>query len=278
MGLTRQVDLKLLHECFELDPYDNLLKPEIMDAVRMRRDLIRRQMQRKEDNAQIAKLLKLKEETMQCHIIAQRIGLQEYLASKWDEIEKSMDSLIADPEVYVSYDRAKVVGELFPQFLAGFKIHQPSQYFIDNEYYDAEIVGNVENEQEFMITTLEMFGLIPGYMGGAGHWATWEEDQAKLLKKGKGGKKAKGGKVAAKSFMDKKREAFQAEKAGVVVKPTHFDLEPLRKAVQRFLACNGQVRADLRTNVIDFAEAVRGIFRDENNELSFKKCVDINQL
>ena len=75
MGLTRQVDLKLLHECFELDPYDNLLKPEIMDAVRMRRDLIRRQMQRKEDNNQIAKLLKLKEETMQCHIIAQRISL-----------------------------------------------------------------------------------------------------------------------------------------------------------------------------------------------------------
>jgi hypothetical protein len=75
MGLTRQVDLKLLHECFELDPYDNLLKPEMMDAVRLRRDLIRKQMQRKEDNAQIAKLLKLKEETMKCHIIAQRVHL-----------------------------------------------------------------------------------------------------------------------------------------------------------------------------------------------------------
>jgi len=75
MGLTRQVDLKLLHECFELDPYDNLLKSEMMDAIRARRDLIRRQMQRKEDNAQIAKLLKLKEETMRCHIIAQRIAL-----------------------------------------------------------------------------------------------------------------------------------------------------------------------------------------------------------
>lgn len=44
MGLTRNVDLKLLHECFELDPYDNLLKPELMDAVRLRRDLIRSQM------------------------------------------------------------------------------------------------------------------------------------------------------------------------------------------------------------------------------------------
>ena len=75
MGLTRNVDLKLLHECFELDPYDNLLKPELMDAVRLRRDLIRRQMQREEDNKQIAKLLKLKQETMKCNVIAQRIDL-----------------------------------------------------------------------------------------------------------------------------------------------------------------------------------------------------------
>jgi hypothetical protein len=34
----------------------------------------------------------------------------------------------------------------------------------------------VQNEEEFMITTLEMFGLVEGYMGGAGHWATWEKD------------------------------------------------------------------------------------------------------
>jgi hypothetical protein len=70
MGLTRNVDLKLLHECFELDPYDNLLKPEMMDAVRSRRDHIRQQMHLKEENTQIDKLRKLKEETMRCNIIA----------------------------------------------------------------------------------------------------------------------------------------------------------------------------------------------------------------
>lgn len=37
MGLTKEVDLKLLHKCFELDTYDNLLKPEYMDAIRARR-------------------------------------------------------------------------------------------------------------------------------------------------------------------------------------------------------------------------------------------------
>lgn len=38
MGLTSEVDVKLLHQCFELEQYDNLLKPEFMDAVRKRRE------------------------------------------------------------------------------------------------------------------------------------------------------------------------------------------------------------------------------------------------
>jgi hypothetical protein len=108
MGLTRNVDLKLLHECFELDPYDNLLKPELMDAVRLRRDLIRRQMQREEDNKQIAKLLKLKEETMKCHIISQRIHLQEHLAANYETLEKRLEELVAETEEYATYDAAKV--------------------------------------------------------------------------------------------------------------------------------------------------------------------------
>lgn len=37
MGLTKEVDLKLLHKCFSLDSFDNLLKPEFMEAVRARR-------------------------------------------------------------------------------------------------------------------------------------------------------------------------------------------------------------------------------------------------
>jgi len=40
MGLTSEVDVKLLHQCFELDSFDNLLKPEFMNAVRKRRDAL----------------------------------------------------------------------------------------------------------------------------------------------------------------------------------------------------------------------------------------------
>ena len=55
MGLTKEVDLKLLHKCFDLDPFDNLIKADFMDAVRNRRDLIRAQIKRKEDNEKIHK-------------------------------------------------------------------------------------------------------------------------------------------------------------------------------------------------------------------------------
>jgi hypothetical protein len=40
MGLTSGVDVKLLHQCFELDSFDNLLKPEFMNAVRNRRQVL----------------------------------------------------------------------------------------------------------------------------------------------------------------------------------------------------------------------------------------------
>lgn len=70
MGLTSEVDIKLLHKCFELDSFDNLLKPEYMDAIRKRRDLISAQMKREEENAKIEAMWRLKKETMICNIIA----------------------------------------------------------------------------------------------------------------------------------------------------------------------------------------------------------------
>ena len=50
MGLTNDVDLKLLHKCFELDTFDNLLKPEFMDAIRSRRSLLAAQEKRDKEN------------------------------------------------------------------------------------------------------------------------------------------------------------------------------------------------------------------------------------
>lgn len=77
--------------------------------------------------------------------------------------------------------------------------------------------------------------------------------------KKKGGAKKPPGKS---SFLDKQKEKHKLEKYGVIKKPTHFDLIPLRDVIKKFIACGPQVRSDLRTNIIDFHDQVRGIFVD----------------
>ena len=76
-----------------------------------------------------------------------------------------------------------------------------------------------------MITTLEVFGLNEGYMNCVGHWPTWEKDQEKANGKKKKAAKKPAGKT---SYMDRQRQ-LHAEKTGTkAIKPTHFDLDPLR--------------------------------------------------
>lgn len=73
MGLTSEVDSKLLHQCFELDSFDNLLKPDFMNAVRKRRQALLEEKRRKAEQDRLEELKRLKQETMKCNIIAQRI-------------------------------------------------------------------------------------------------------------------------------------------------------------------------------------------------------------
>ncbi len=70
MGLTSEVDVKLLHQCFELDSFDNLLKPEFMNAVRKRREALLEEKKRKAIAQRFEELRRLKEETMKCNIIS----------------------------------------------------------------------------------------------------------------------------------------------------------------------------------------------------------------
>lgn len=75
MGLTDEVDTSVLHQCFELDHFDNLLKPEYMDAIRRRREFLVWQEQVEAEQKRIEFLKRMKEETMRCNEIAQRIAL-----------------------------------------------------------------------------------------------------------------------------------------------------------------------------------------------------------
>lgn len=75
MGLTDDVDTGLLHQCFELQHHDNLLKPELMDAITKRREHLGWEAQFKAEKERIEFLEKMKTETVKSHLIALRIAL-----------------------------------------------------------------------------------------------------------------------------------------------------------------------------------------------------------
>jgi hypothetical protein len=64
MAITKEEDINMLHQCFKLDAYDNLLKPDFMDAVRKRREDIRQEKLKEEEEKRKEELKKLKEETI----------------------------------------------------------------------------------------------------------------------------------------------------------------------------------------------------------------------
>jgi hypothetical protein len=98
MSVTSDIDTKLLWQCFELDPYDNLLDGVYMDVVREKREEIIERRKIEAERLAREEAQKLKEEKMICNRIAQRISLQEYLLNKREEIENEFKSIVDDIE------------------------------------------------------------------------------------------------------------------------------------------------------------------------------------
>ena len=144
---------------------------------------------------------------------------------------------------------------------------------------DFDLVCNALSEKEFLIQTLEIFGLPQNYMTGAGHFADWgkdSNDRAAAAKKRALATKQKAKKVnAAVAKLQKERGLNKQEETDK--KPTHFDLAPFLKALKRFLACNGETRSRLRMDLRDNLATIKRIFVDEYGEQSYKKCVNIQE-
>lgn len=114
----------------------------------------------------------LKQETMKCNIISQRIQLQEYLLVEENNITKSIEDTMANEDDIKSLDR-NAVEQMLDQWIAGYKLTQPSGYFKDHATDDYELVCNILSEKEFLLQTLEIFGLPQRYMEGNGHFPDW---------------------------------------------------------------------------------------------------------
>lgn len=100
-----------------------------------------------------------------------------------------------------------------------------------------------------MISTFEYFDLPKGYMKGVGHFPNWGKDsndnaakkkRAATQKKGAGAaaKNSKLAKLRKERGLDKEKEED--------IKPTHFDIAVFLKVFKRFVACNGEIRSEMR--------------------------------
>jgi hypothetical protein len=130
----------------------------------------------------------MKQETLRCNKVAQRIVLQEYMIERSEDILKEIEEWTGDEEKIKGLTR-EVVDSMMDTWLADFHLVQPSQFFKDHPTNDSELVCSIYDEKQFMLATLQYFGLPEGYMNGAGHHLNWRQ----MIKKNKGGKKGKKG-------------------------------------------------------------------------------------
>ena len=223
LGLTNNVDIKLLHKCFELDSFDNLLKADYMDAIRARRDLLKAQKRRKMENESIQEAITRRRKILETALISQRMELQEHFIKKEEEINNDIEELLGNDENLKALDKEKALNNYFTKWLIDFKIRNPDDYFVQNKIDDDDIYYNIQQPQEFLFNTLEIFGLPKGYLEGNGHHLNWDKKQLELAnargKKNKKGPKKVGGRLQAV-------QAKQKEKQLAAAMPTYFDMAP----------------------------------------------------
>ena len=121
-------------------------------------------------------MIELRQETQRCHIISQRMELQEHFIGMVDEVNKQIDDMLAnDEEVKKLENKAIVEDMFFDRWLESFELRNPdSDFFTDPENDDDNLVCNIQSKLDFLLTTLEIFGLPKDYINGGGHHADWE--------------------------------------------------------------------------------------------------------
>lgn len=130
------------------------------------------------------------------------------------------------------------------------------------------------------MTTLEIFGLPERYIEGNGHFPDWgmekKDDKLAAARRRALANKQKTKKTNAALQRIKKERGLDVKQDNDI-KPTHFDLAPFLKALRKFLTCNGELRSKLRVMLKSEMNLIKRIFVDEYGEMSYKKCVNIQE-
>lgn len=264
LSVSSDIDTSVLWQCFELDPYDNLLEPNYMDVVREKREVIREKRRIQAEEQARLEAQRMKEETMVCNIIAQRMELQEYLKERKEAMLTQITSIMTNREQYSTMD-LRSIQNLINDWLQDFEITQPSDYFNEHKSDDPGLVCNILTEQEFFLSVLQIFGLPEGYMSGEGHFHDWyrrKEEEDKQARARKGAVLASYKRTAAKNVKKGAQEPVKPPEP-----PTHFDLEPLKDSLTAFLKADSEARTTLRKEFVNNRDKLVRMFRGDSQEL-----------
>ena len=252
LSISTDINVNFLIKNFELETYDNLLKPDFMEAVNYKRQLISQEKKKKMELERKKK-------------ISQRIFLQKYISSM-EEIITNIDEIEKN---YQQKDQLneKMAKDLIDGILKNYKIIYPELEQFDGKIKITKGECLLSTKFEFFLETLELFGLPKGYMEKKGHWLDWLEKEAKKREQKEQFRKKLGN--AAKHRKREKKENEEPEA------PSHFDFSPLGKAMRLLKDANISIRCWLRKVVKENKNLIASFFVDENGEPSDKKCFDI---
>ena len=274
MSLSTDIDYKLLGENFELEIYDNLLKAELMQAIRDRKAEILEERKHLAELQSRERAKRIKDEIIQCKWKGQRMCLQQYLQAKDAEIKFQLENLITNKEQAKSLNKL-AVEKLIDQWVGTFQFNQPSALFLDpSADQDPELFCLIQSNRHFFLETLVFFGLPKNYIQGEGHWKDWEEkvlneQKAQSLKRPMK-KKLKAGTRAQKKQEEEKKDEFKI--------PSYFDLDPLVKAFGKFTSVPAELRAAFVKDVEQNYKKFITLFTDEDGVLNETRCVDLNTM
>ena len=267
LSISTDINVNFLIKNFELETYDNLLKPDYMEAVNYKRQLIAEEKNKKLEFEKKRIQHEYEQEITKCEKISQRILLQKYIIGKADlilaidEIEKTVTSKEELNE--------KTARDLINGILKDYKIIYPELEKFEGKIKITKGECLLSTEFDFFIETLEFFGLPHGYMERKGHWLDWLEKEAKKREQKEQFRKKLG---PTSKATHRKRDRKENEEP---VKPSYFDFSPLGKAMRLLKDANITVRCWLRRVVRENKNLIASFFVDENGEPSDKKCFDI---
>lgn len=271
MSVSKDIDYKLLAESFELDPYDNLLKGDFMDALRYRRLEIEDEEHYEKIDKERTLRQAIRNEKFRCSLLGQRAALQEYCMKRESELKQNLEEWTQNEEKTKQFTKEVVEG-IIDSFLIDFKLMQPDEIFFDQKTKDTDIYSWIIKEREFFFETLTFFGLPKNYMAGEGHWKDWarkllEEKKNAAMRRGPMSKN-----LRTKTTKKKKQEDKKENELGP---PNYFDIIPFNEAFKKFVTSGPDVRAQFRTLLNKYKQKFALLLSNEEGELIHDRIMDI---